>query len=130
MKKKGFWSVGRLVIGIILMVLSLVILFQSCATGVVNTLEENTSDAGGTAGFILAVLMIAAGIVSVCTRNSNSKAGPIVTAVLLLIGAILALCNAAVFQDLIVWGIINIVLAVVYIICAIKTKKVQEEEEK
>ena len=129
MKKKGFWSVGRLVIGIILLVLSLVILFQSCAAGVVNTLEENTSDAGGTAGFILAILMIAAGIVSICTRNSSSKAGPIVTAVMLLIGAILALCNAAVYQDLIVWGIISIVLAIVYVICAVKTKKVQEKEE-
>lgn len=129
MKKKGFWSVGRLVIGIILMVLSLVIMFQSCAAGIVNTLEENTSDAGGTAGFILAVLMIAAGIVSICTRNSGSKAGPIVTAVLLLLGAIVGLCNAAVYQDLVVWGIVSIVFAIVYIICAIKTKKELEKEE-
>lgn len=123
MKKKGFWSVGRLVIGIILLVLSLVILFQSCAAGVVNTLEENTTDAGGTAGFILAVFMIASGILSICTRNSSSKVGPIITAVLLLVGAIIALSNAAVYQDLIIWGVISIVLAIVYIICAIKTKK-------
>jgi len=123
MKKKGFWSVGRLVIGIILLVLSLFILFQSCAAGVVNTLEENTSDAGGTAGFILAVFMIASGILSICTRNSGSKVGPIVTAVLLLVGAIVALSNAAVYEDLIIWGVLSIVLAIVYVICAIKTKK-------
>jgi len=129
MKKKGFWSVGRLVIGIVLLVLSLIILFQSCAAGVVNTLESNTSDAGGTAGFILAILMIVAGIVSICTRNSGSKAGPIVTAVLLLLGAIVGLCNSAVYQDLVVWGIVSILFAVVYIICAVKTKKALEKEE-
>ena len=37
-KTKGFWSVGRLVVGIILFVLSMFILFQSCATGLVNAL--------------------------------------------------------------------------------------------
>ena len=89
-KTKGFWSIGRLVIGILLLVLSLFVLFQACAAGVVNTLEENTDDVGGTAGTIVAVFMIASGVIAIVTRNSKSKVGPIVTAVLLILGAIIA----------------------------------------
>lgn len=122
-KNKGFWSVGRLVIGILLMVLSMVVLFQSCAAGIVNTMEES-SDMGGSAGFVLAILMIASGIVAVCTRNAKSKVGPVIAAVLLVIGALVGLCNAAVYQDLIIWSIVSLAFAAVFVICAIKTKKV------
>ena len=121
-KIKGFWSVGRLVIGIVSMVLALFILFQSCAAGIYNALEE-TNDAGGSAGFFTAILMIAAGIVGICTRNSTKKVGPVITAILFFIGALLALCNAAVFQDLIVWGIVCVILGIVHVVCAIKTKR-------
>ena len=122
-KNKGFWSVGRLVIGILLLVLSLVVLFQSCAAGVVNTLEES-SDVGGSAGFLLAVFMIASGIIAICTRDSSKKVGPIISAVLLVLGGLIGLFNAAVYQDLIVWSIVSLAFAIVFIICAIKTRKV------
>ncbi|MDO4833627.1 MAG: hypothetical protein Q4A40_01165 [Bacillota bacterium] len=121
-KKRGFWSAGRLVIGILLIVFSLVVLFQSCAAGVVNTLESS-SDAGGSAGFLLAIFMIASGVTAICTRNSRKKAGPIIAAVLLAVGALTGFFNAAVYQDLIIWGIVSLASAVVFIICAIKTKK-------
>jgi len=126
-KIKGFWSVGRLVIGIVLLVLSLFVLLQACAAGLVNTMEENTGDVGGTAGFIVAVFMIVAGIIAIVTRNSKSKAGPFVAAGLLVLGAIIAFFNSAVFEDLIVWGVISIALGIVFIICGIKTPKGRKE---
>ena len=63
-KAKGFWSAGRLVVGIILFVLSMFILFQSCATGLVNALEES-SDVGGTAGILVVILMISTGVIAI-----------------------------------------------------------------
>ena len=121
--EKGFWSVGRLIIGIVLLVLAVFVLFQSCAAGVVNTLDSNSDDLGGSAGLIVSIFMIVAGIIGICTRNSKGKAGPIITAVLLVLGGILALCNAAVFQDLTIWGTVCIAFGIVFIICAIKTRR-------
>lgn len=121
-RTKGFWSVGRLILGIILLVLSFFIIFQSCATGVVNTMD-NSSDAGGTAGFIVALLMIATGIVAICTRNAKSKAGPGVCTGLLVLAAILGFCNSAVYEDLVVWSVVNVAFAIVFLICMIKTRR-------
>lgn len=119
---KGFWAIGRLVIGVILLVLSLFILFQSCATGVVNTMESS-SDFGGTAGFFVAVLMIATGVIAICTRNTKSKAGPGVCTGLLALAAIIGFCNSAVYEDLVVWSVVNIAFAIVFLICVIKTRR-------
>lgn len=119
-KNAGFWSAGRLVIGIILIVLSLFVLFQSCAAGIYNTLGD-TDDAGGTAGCFVAILMIAAGVCAIVSRNSKSKAGSIAAAIILLIGSVVAFFNTKVYEDLLVWGIVLILAAVVFIICAVKT---------
>ena len=120
--EKGFWSAGRLVIGIVLLVLSVLVLFQSCAAGVVNTLESS-DDAGGSAGFIVSIFMIVAGIIGICTRNSGGKAGPVTAAVFLFLGALPAFFNSAVFQDLVVWGVLCAALGIVFVICGIKTVK-------
>lgn len=121
-KTKGFWSVGRLVVGIILFVLSMFILFQSCATGLVNALEES-SDVGGTAGILVVILMISTGVIAICTRNSASKVGPGICAGLLFLAAIIGFCNAGVFSDLAVWSVVNIAFGIIFLICTIKTKR-------
>lgn len=118
-KHKGFWSLGRLIIGIVSMVLSLIILFQSCAAGIVNTLSES-EDVGGTAGLITAIMILASGIVAVASRNSRKKA-PVIAAVLLYaVAAAVALANCAVYKDLMIWGILCICFAAVFVICIIK----------
>lgn len=119
---KPFWSVGRLVIGIISMVLSLLVIFQSCAAGIANTLSES-GDAGGTAGLITAIMLIAAGIVAVATRKSIKKGGPIANIILYAIGAIMAFANCAVYKDLIIWGVVCLCFAAVFVICLIKQKR-------
>lgn len=122
-KFKGPFSIARLVIGIVSIVLSLIILLQSCATGVVNTLENN-GDVGGSAGFMVAVIFIVSGIVGIVTRNSRKKAGPIVCFVLYLLAGLLAVSNSAVYGDLQVWGILSIIFGVVFLIAGIKTKSI------
>ena len=39
-KDKGFWSAGRLTIGVISIILFVFIVFQSCTVGINNALEE------------------------------------------------------------------------------------------
>ena len=67
----------KLVSGIISIVLFAFVMFQSCAAGISNSLAEN-GESGGSAGLIVAIILLAGGIVSIATRN-GSKGGNIAT---------------------------------------------------
>lgn len=121
-KHKGFWSVGRLVIGIISIVLFMLITFQSCAVGVGNTIMEN-GETSGTSGFFTAIFMLTAGIVGICTRNARGKTGPIVTTVLYWLAALMTVGEGESYGDLPIWGALSFIFGVVFLIAAIKTKK-------
>lgn len=70
-------KVWKLVSGILSIILFVFVSFQSCAAGVSNALEAN-GEASGSAGIIVAILMLAGGIVSIATRKSLGKGGKIV----------------------------------------------------
>ena len=59
----------KLVSGILSIILFALVAFQSCAAGMSNALEEN-GEVSGSAGIIVAVLLLTGGIVSVATRKS------------------------------------------------------------
>lgn len=75
----------KLVSGIISIVLFAFVMFQSCAAGISNSLAEN-GESGGSAGLIVAIILLAGGIVSIATRN-GSKGGNIALIVLFALGA-------------------------------------------
>lgn len=60
-------KVWKLVSGILSIILFVFVSFQSCAAGVSNALEAN-GEASGSAGIIVAILMLAGGIVSIATK--------------------------------------------------------------
>ena len=62
----------KLVSGILCIVLFVIVMFQSCAVGFMNTVE-GSEEFSGTAGMIVAFMMLSGGIVSVSTRQSNGK---------------------------------------------------------
>lgn len=59
---KLFIKTRKLVSGILSIVLSVFVLFQSAIAGVANTMSAN-GEAGGSAGLFVAVLLLAGGIV-------------------------------------------------------------------
>lgn len=120
--QKGFWSAGRLSIGIISIVLFIFITFQSCAVGVSNALEDN-GDTSGSNGFALAFFMLIAGIVGISTRNSKGKVGAFITTALYWIAALMALGTGGNFGDLPIWGVLSFIFGLVFLISGIKTKK-------
>ena len=109
----------KLVAGILCIVLCVIVLFQSCAVGIANTLEES-GDLGGSAGLLVALLMLAGGIVSIATRNSQEKGGNIALVMLFALAAVLAFSNSAVYTDLTVWAIWCLINAGMAIIAIIK----------
>lgn len=120
MKKEIFMKAARLIIGIITFFLSLIILFQSCAAGVVNSMKSNT-DAGGSAGMFVALISIISGIIAIVCRNSAK--GSIVAGAFYAFGGLIGVTNAKVYTDLKIWGILFFIFAVFYIYSGIKQKK-------
>lgn len=92
----------KLVSGIISIVLFAFVMFQSCAAGISNSLAEN-GESGGSAGLIVAIVLLAGGIVSIATRN-GSKGGNIALIVLFALGALCGFTMAGSYADLNVWA--------------------------
>lgn len=112
----------KLVSGILSIVLSVFVLFQSAIAGVANTMSAN-GEAGGSAGLFVAVLLLAGGIVSICVRKSVKKGGNIALVVLFGIAALFGFTGVRSYGDLYIrslWYLINAVLAV---IALVKMKK-------
>ncbi len=119
-------KIWKLVSGILSIVLFVFVTFQSCAAGLSNALEEN-GEVSGSAGIMVAVFMLAGGIVSIATRKSEKKGGNIALIILFGLAAVLGFANYGSYSDLAIWSgwcLINAVLAVVAIITG---KKKQAE---
>lgn len=112
----------KLVSGILSMVLFIVVAFQSCAAGIVNTIEEN-GQSSGSGGIIVAILMLSGGIVSVATRKSDGKGGNIALIVLFGLAALVGFVLAGNFADLNIWAAWCLINAVLAVIALIKGKK-------
>lgn len=122
-EKKAVWSTARLVLGIIAIVLFIFIMFQSCAAGLGNALEES-NEFSGTSGFLLALFLLAGGITGVATRKSLSCKGLFAAGILFVPAAVLGGTSwNSTYSDLKIWTIVSLLFAAFYFICGIKTKK-------
>lgn len=120
-------KVWKLVSGILSIILFVFVSFQSCAAGLSNVLEAN-GEASGTAGIMVAVFMLAGGIVSIATRKAKGKGGNIALIILFGIAALVGFTNYGSYSDLAIWSgwcLINAVLAVIAMITG--KKKIEDE---
>ena len=115
-------KIWKLVSGILSMVLFGFVMFQSCAAGVANSLSEN-GEVSGSAGVILAIFMLAGGIVSVATHKKDGIGGDAADTVLFLIAAFFGVVLAGSFSDLRIWAGWCLVCAIVVIVNIILKKK-------
>lgn len=105
---------AKLTLGIISIVLSFVILFQSCATGIGTAMANDTKDFSSGTGVFVAILLIAAGIVGIAARNS--KGGAIAATIVYALSGIIGVSSTGAFKDLLVWGIISFIFAAVFLL--------------
>ena len=116
----------KLVSGILSIILFVFVSFQSCAAGISNTLEAN-GEAGGSAGIVVAILLLAGGIVSIATRNGG-KGGNIAIIVLYGIGALLGFALAGSYADLNVWASWCLICVILAIVALVKKQKDNQEK--
>lgn len=117
----------KLVVGIVSIVLFVLIALQSCVAGLGNSVSGN-GEVSGSAGFILALCMLVAGIVGICTRN-GSKAGGIVAGVFYLFGGLVGIANYGTYSDLQIWSILCFIFGAVFIIGSLMSKKTTKKQE-
>lgn len=107
----------KLVAGILSIILSVFVFFQSVLVGTANTMSAN-GEVGGSAGVFVSIFMLAGGIVSIAVRNSQKNGGNIAVVILFLLASFLGIGLAGNFGDLNVWAgwcLINAVLAIISI---------------
>jgi len=104
---------GKLVIGILSIVLSVFVMFQSCAASLGDAMENAGGTSGGI-GFFVAVLLLAAGIVAIAARAS--KGGSIAAAIIYGLAGVLGLTSSGIFADLKIWGALSLIFCVIFVI--------------
>lgn len=111
----------KLVSGILSTVLFLVVMFQSCAAGVVDAIEGKGGTSGG-AGMLTGILMLSGGIVSIATRKSIGKGGDIALIVLYGLAALIGFAGFGVYADLVIWSVWCLVCATLAFVAILKKK--------
>ncbi len=106
------------------MVLFLVIMFQSCAAGIGEALTGDESGSAGN-GAAVAWLMLIAGIVGVCTRKK--VVGAYITAAFYFVAGLLGVTSTGIFADLIIWGVVALIFAAVFVLGGILTAKAKKK---
>lgn len=103
----------KLVSGIISIVLSVFVVFQSMIAGLANALEES-GQVSGSAGLVVSICMLCGGIVSIVSRKNNSKGTNIALLILFSLATLTGFVLAENYSDLYIWSawcLINAVLA-------------------
>lgn len=117
----------KLVAGILMIVLSVFIGFQSMAVGLGDALENN-NNTSGSGGIIVAILFLVAGIVYLATKSKKKLGGDIANLILLLIAWIIGLSNIGVYSDLVIWSWLAFIIGVVFFIWhLVKNKKLKNK---
>ena len=115
----------KLVSGILSIVLFMFVMFQSCIAGISNALQEN-GEVSGSAGMIVAIMLLSGGIVSIATRDGTGRGGNIALIVLYGIGAFLGFTLAGSYADLVIWATWCLICAVLAMVSMFKEKKSEE----
>ena len=111
----------KLVAGIVSIILFVVVTFQSCAAGLANAIE-NDGGTSGTAGVMVAIFMLAGGIVSIASRKSSGKGGNIALIILFGLAALFGYVGHGNYSDLVIWSTWCLINAVLAIVSLVKSK--------
>ena len=103
-------------------VLFVMISFQSCAAGLGNAIDNNNS-LSGIAGFCLAICMMIAGIIAICTRKSVNKIPTVLPALFYWFGSLLTIGSGDTYGDLPIWGTLSFIFGLVFVVACYKQKK-------
>jgi len=121
-KDKSIWARCKLVIGIISILLFFIIGFQSFVVLIDNALSPN-KDVSGMIGFLVALIILFAGIVGIVTKSSKAAGGAIACIAMYWLGAIVSFLGTNTFVTLRIWGVISFLFGLFFLFGLINRKK-------
>lgn len=104
----------KLVVGIIMIILAVFIVFQSMVAGLGNAMSNN-GEVSGSAGIIMAIIYLIAGIVYLATKKQKKLTADIINAIILALGWLLSIANAGSYSDLMIWGWLALIIGLVFL---------------
>lgn len=119
-------KVLKLILGILCICLAAIVIFQSCAAGLVDAFDGNEG-MSGFSGMIVSVLMIAGGIIMIAARNSLKNGASIAGAIVFLVAALIGFSGAGFFADLKIWSGFCVINAVVNVISVFTNNKARRD---
>ncbi len=120
-KSKNLWSMVRLVVGIISVLLFFVLGIQSFAVLVDKALSPN-KDVSGMVGILAALFLLVAGIIGIITWRAKSIGGVIACIALYVCSAITTFFGTEAFNALKLWGVVAFLFALVYLFALMNTR--------
>lgn len=106
----------KYVTGIMSIIFTAMVVFQSCAAGLGNAMSNN-GEMSGSGGIILALFMLTGGIVSINTRNEDGRGGSIACVIVYVIAFLIGTVTAGtVFKDLYIWSMWCFICAILHLI--------------
>lgn len=122
-------KVSKLVAGILLIVLSVFIVFQSGVAGLGNAISGN-GQVSGSAGVLLAIMFLASGIVYLATRKKSGLGGDIACMIMLVIAALMGWTNAGSYSDLLIWSWLGFIVGVGFFVWHLLVNKKGAKQSK
>lgn len=119
--KGAAFKTFRLVLGIISIILFLIVSLQSCVAGAANALSSN-GEVSGSAGFLLAICMLIAGIVTICLKKKQTTAAYLVPAGFYIVGALLAAANVGSYSDLGIQAVLASIFGALHVLFMFRSK--------
>lgn len=117
---------AKLIIGIIAIVLSVIVFFQSALVGLGEAIFAEEGEGSGGFGIVISILLLIGGIVSICTRKSNG--GGIFCLIIYALAGIIGISFSANFPDLKIWGIISLIFGGVFLLSLVKGRTTNDQE--
>ncbi|MFC6177570.1 hypothetical protein ACFQAV_12050 [Companilactobacillus huachuanensis] len=115
--------ITKLVVGILMIVLSVFIVFQSMAAGLLNAIE-NKGATSGSAGILMALAYLISGIVYLATKSKKGLGGDIANAIILGLFGVMALASAnKSFGDLMIWIVLGFIIGLGFLIWHLLTNR-------
>lgn len=118
----------KLIIGILSCILCIAVLFQSCSARLVTAVEGNTNDLSASSGILFMIALLVAGITGLATRKS--KGGGIVAFIFYLIAGIIGVTSNGVYKDLVIWGGVALLFALLQFVCSVFMRKEYSKHER
>lgn len=112
--KKSSAPIAMTITGVMSIVIAILCLNQSTLVSRLSAIAQS-SDLGGIAGIIMAVLLIFTGVLAICIREIDSEWGPLICMAICLGAAYIGAALNTAYKDILAWALFIMIFSFIYL---------------